>query len=187
MQLVGIDQVRKHRGWFLLLGIVLIVIGSTAIGEAVLLTAFSMKFLGWLMVFAGVAGVVHAFSFGRGWGGFFIDLITGVVYAVAGFMILANPAASAKALTLMIAMVLIFEGMFRAISAIIARYPHWGWVLFNGVVTAFLGLLIWRQWPYSGLWVIGLYVGISMILNGWSLVMLSVAVKHAPAAGEPRA
>jgi uncharacterized membrane protein HdeD (DUF308 family) len=183
IQLVGLDQVRKHRGWFLLLGIVLILVGSTAIGEAVILTVFSMRFLGWLMVFAGVAGIVHAFSFGRGWGGFFIDLITGILYTVAGFMILANPAVSATVLTLLIAMMLIFEGLFRAIAAIIVRYPHWGWVLLNGAVTTFLGVLIWRQWPYSGLWVIGLYVGISMILNGWSLVMLSLSVKRLPAEG----
>jgi uncharacterized membrane protein HdeD (DUF308 family) len=177
---LGLDRVRQNRGWFLLLGIVLILIGSTAIGEAFILTAFSMTFLGWLMVFAGVAGAVHAFSFGRGWGGFFLDLITGVLYTVAGFMVLANPAASAVALTLLIALVLIFEGLFRAIAAVSIRYPHWGWVFFSGVVTTVLGFLIWRQWPSSGLWVIGLYVGINMILNGWSLVMLSLAVKNLP-------
>ena len=177
---LGLDRVRQNRGWFLLLGIVLILIGSTAIGEAFILTAFSMTFLGWLMVFAGVAGAFHAFSFGRDWGGFFLDLITGVLYTVAGFMVLANPAASAVALTLLIALVLIFEGLFRAITAVSIRYPHWVWVFFSGVVTTVLGFLIWRQWPSSGLWVIGLYVGINMILNGWSLVMLSLAVKNLP-------
>ena len=182
--LVGMERVKENRGWFLLLGILLILIGATAIGEAFILTVFSMKFLGWLMIIAGVAGAVHAFSLARGWGGFFLDLITGILYVVAGFMVLANPAASAVTFTLIIALVLIFEGLFRAIAAITIRYPHWFWVFLSGVVTVLMGVLVWRQWPLSGLWVIGLFVGINMILNGWSLVMLSIAVKNLPDAEE---
>jgi len=79
-------------------------------------------------------------------------------------------------LTLIIAMFLLFEGLFR----ISVRYPNWGWLLLDGVVSLMLGLMIWRQWPLSGLWVIGLFVGIQRILNGWSLVMLSLAVKNVP-------
>jgi uncharacterized membrane protein HdeD (DUF308 family) len=59
--------------------------------------------------------------------------------------------------------------------------PHRGWVLLNGVVTLALGIMIWRRWPLSGLWVIGLFVGIEMLLYGWSLVMLAIAAKKMPA------
>ena len=76
-------------------------------------------------------------------------------------------------LTLVIAMFLVFEGIFGSWRRLTARYPHWGWVMFNGIISLVLGIMIWRQWPYSGLWVIGLFVGIEMLLNGWSLVMLS--------------
>ena len=164
----------------MILGILLILAGSVAIGEAFIMTVFSMKFLGWLMIFAGVATAVHAFSLERGWGGFFLNLITGILYVVAGYIILSTPAQSAAVFTLLIAMILIFEGLFRAITAISARFPHWGWVCFSGVVTFLLGIMISRQWPVSGLWVIGLFIGINMILNGWSLVMLSIAVKNLP-------
>jgi uncharacterized membrane protein HdeD (DUF308 family) len=81
---------------------------------------------------------------------------------------------------LIIAMFLVFEGVFRIVAALVARYPHSGWVLFNGVITLLLGVMIWRRWPYSGLWVIGLFVGIEMLLNGWSLVMLSLAGRKLP-------
>jgi uncharacterized membrane protein HdeD (DUF308 family) len=60
------------------------------------------------------------------------------------------------------------------------RYPHWSWVLLDGVVSLLLGVLIWRRWPVSALWVIGLFVGIEMLLNGWSLVMLSLTGRTLP-------
>jgi uncharacterized membrane protein HdeD (DUF308 family) len=67
------------------------------------------------------------------------------------------------------------------------RYQNWGWLLLHGVINLLLGVLIWRQWPLSGLWVIGLFVGIDMIFNGWSLVMLSLAAKNLPAASAANA
>jgi uncharacterized membrane protein HdeD (DUF308 family) len=123
------------------------------------------------------------------WAGFFLDLLTGILYVVVGWMMVTNPRESALLLTLIIAMFLIFEGVFRIVAALTARYPHWGWVLFNGVISLLLGIMIWRQWPYSGLWVIGLFVGIEMLLNGWSLVMLSLMGRklseEAPTVGRP--
>ena len=126
---------------------------------------------------------VHAFSCAK-WSGFFIDLLTGILYVVVGFMMIANPGESAAALTLLIAMFLMFGGIFRIVVAISTRYQHWGWLLLHGVVSLLLGISIWRQWPLSGLWVIGLFVGIDMLLNGWSLVMLGLAAHKLPAPGE---
>ncbi len=58
------------------------------------------------------------------------------------------------------------------------RFPHWGWVLFNGIITLILGIIIWRQWPVSGLWVIGLFIGIDLIISGWAWIMLSFAARQ---------
>jgi uncharacterized membrane protein HdeD (DUF308 family) len=52
-------------------------------------------------------------------------------------------------------------------------------------VNLLLGIAVWRQWPLSGLWVIGLFVGIDMLLNGWSLVMLGLAAKNLPTSEQP--
>ena len=67
-----------------------------------------------------VGGVLQAFhAFGsRAWGGFFIDLLAGILYVVAGFLIVANPAATAVSLTLLISMFLIFGGIFRMVMAV---------------------------------------------------------------------
>jgi uncharacterized membrane protein HdeD (DUF308 family) len=188
IQLTGVGELKRSWGWFLALGIVLIVLGTIALGSALVMTIASVFFFGWLMIIAGVMEAVHAFWRKR-WAGFFLDLLTGILYVVVGWMMVTNPKESALLLTLIIAMFLLFEGVFRIVAALSARYPHWGWVLLNGVISLVLGLMIWRQWPYSGLWVIGLFVGIEMLFNGWSLVMLSLASRRlpeeAPAAGRP--
>jgi len=179
IQLTGSDELRRHWGWYLALGIVLIVLGMIAIGSTFLMTIASVFFFGWLLIVGGVIEAIHAFWHKR-WAGFFLDLLTGILYVIAGWMMVTNPAGSALLLTLIIAMFLVFTGVFRIVAALVARYPHWGWVLFNGIISLLLGVMIWRQWPYSGLWVIGLFVGIEMLLNGWSLVMLSFAGRRLP-------
>jgi uncharacterized membrane protein HdeD (DUF308 family) len=179
LHLVGLEEVRKRRGWFLALGVLLIVLGMSALGSSVTMTLATMVFVGWLMIVGGVLEALHAFAC-KAWSGFFIDLLTGVLYAVAGFMIVANPGATAVVLTMLIAMFLIFGGVFRIITAITIRFHNWIWLLLHGVISLLLGISIWRQWPLSGLWVIGLFIGIDMIFNGWSLVMLGIAAKHLP-------
>ncbi|HEY7323069.1 MAG TPA: HdeD family acid-resistance protein [Candidatus Binatia bacterium] len=179
-QLPGAAELRRNWGWFLILGIVLIVLGTIALGSSLVMTIASVFFFGWLLIIGGVLEVVHAFWREKRWGGFFLDLLTGILYVVAGWMMVTNPGQSALLLTLLIAMFLVFEGVFRIVAALSVRYPHWGWVLFNGIISLILGIMIWRQWPYSGLWVIGLFVGIEMLLNGWSLVMLSLTARNLP-------
>jgi len=181
LSMVGLDVVQRNWGWFLALGIVQIVLGMVALGEAFLMTIFSVVMLGWLLI-GGVSSIVHAFM-ERQWSGFFIDLLTGLFYCVAGFMMVSSPGEAAVTLTLVISMFLIVGGIFRIVESLVGNLPHKGWVFLNGVVTLILGILIWRQWPLSGLWVIGLFVGIEMLLYGWSLVMLATAAKSlAPAA-----
>ena len=65
-------------------------------------------------------------------------------------------------------------GIFRVVAAMTLRLHHWGWMLLNGVITALLGLLVLAEWPSSGLFVIGLFLGIDMLFNGWTWVMLSL-------------
>jgi len=161
-----------------------VVLGMVALGSSVFMTLATMVFVGWLLIVGGVLEAAHACSC-KGWGGFFIDLLTGILYVVVGFMVVANPATTAVALTLLIAMFLTFSGIFRIVVAVVVRFQNWGWLLLHGVVNLLLGIAVWRQWPLSGLWVIGLFVGIDMLLNGWSLVMLGLAAKNLPTSEQP--
>jgi uncharacterized membrane protein HdeD (DUF308 family) len=102
------------------------------------------------------------------------------LYAVAGFLVMQHPLAASATLTLLIALMLIFGGIFRIVLSLMVRFPNWGWMLLHGVITLALGISIWNKWPADALWVIGLFVGIDMLFNGWSLVMLGFAAKGMP-------
>lgn len=178
--LAGLENLRKSWGWVLALGIALIVLGTVALGAAVFTTVASVMFFGWLLIIAGVAEVVHGFV-RRAWQGFFLDLLTGVLYFVVGLMFVVEPLQSAATLTLLLAAALLFAGAMRIVLALSTQFQHWVWLLLNGIVTLALGILIWRGWPETGYWVIGMFIGIDLLFYGWSLVMLSVGIRSLPA------
>jgi uncharacterized membrane protein HdeD (DUF308 family) len=180
LPVVGYDELKRSWGWLVGVGIALIVLGVIALGTSVLVTLVSVEVFGWLVLIGGILSAAHAF-WRRHWGGFFIELFAGILYVVVGLMIVANPAESALALTLLIALFLMIGGVLRIVTALMIRFHHSVWVLLNGIVSLLLGVMIWRQWPVSGLWVIGLFIGIDLIFYGWSLVMLGLFAKKLPA------
>src|SRR5262249_59506570 len=127
----------------------------------------------------GVVQIVNAFR-GRSWGGFFLHLLAGVLHLVVGLLMIERPLRAAEILTFMLAVSFLIAGSIRIIVVLTERFSAWPWVLINGIVTLLLGIAIWRQWPESSYWVIGLFVGIDLIFNGWSWVMLGLAVQALP-------
>lgn len=176
----GIEEVRAHRTWFLCLGVALIIIGTLAIGSAELMTMVSVILLGWLLIFGGVFEVIHGIA-RRRWGGFFINLMGGALYTVTGLLMISHPGVAAATLTLLIAMLLIVGGTFRIFVAFSTPMHHRGWLILNGAISLFLGFSIMSSWPVSGLWVIGLFIGIDMIFDGWTEVMLALSAPALPA------
>jgi uncharacterized membrane protein HdeD (DUF308 family) len=168
-----------HWGWYLALGICLIVLGFLAVGSAFAFTLATMTVISVLLIIGGISQLIGAF-WARRWSGFFAELLAGILYLVVGFLTLGHPVASAAALTLVLAVFLIVEGIFRIVAAVSVRFPRWGWLLANGIIDVLLGVLIWEQWPSSSLWVIGLFIGLEMIFTGWTWVMLSLAVRSMP-------
>jgi uncharacterized membrane protein HdeD (DUF308 family) len=78
----------------------------------------------------------------------------------------------------MLAAAFLAGGLFRLIAALTHHFPGRGWLALNGVVTLALGVLIWRQWPVSGPWIIGLFAGIDLIVSGVACVLLAMAVRQ---------
>lgn len=177
--LTGLDEVRRNWGWFLVLGIALIVLGAVALGAVGLVTLASVLLVGWLLVISGVVEAATAF-WARQWSGFFLNLLEGVLYFVVGMLVLRHPAASAAGLTLLLAALFLTTGLFRTAAAVALRYPNWGWCVLDGTVSVLLGVLIWADWPSSADWVIGTFVGIDLIFRGWSWVMFGLAVHRLP-------
>jgi uncharacterized membrane protein HdeD (DUF308 family) len=167
---------QKNRGWFLALGILLIFVGSLAIIYDVAATLISVLFFGWLLIAMGAIEAMQSFWQPK-WGGFFLHLFVGILAVVVGFHLLTSPGAGALVLTFVMAVYFMVIGIIRIITAVAMRFPSWAWVLFSGIISFILGVLIKQQWPYSGLWAIGLFIGIDMIFSGWSYVMLSLAAR----------
>lgn len=172
---------RTASGWFLALGIAMLAMGIFAISWACLtnITIAAIWIFGCVMLAGGIIEIINAFSVSR-WSGMLVHLLVGVLYVVVGFMIIDHPAESAIQITRIIAVFLIVGGIFRMMSALVQRFPGWGWVLINGLVTLAMGVMIYKDWPSSGLWFIGLYLGIEMIFNGWAWIMLALALKKLP-------
>jgi uncharacterized membrane protein HdeD (DUF308 family) len=173
-------QAFRNQWWcFLAMGIALVVLGCICMGAPLLATITSVMLFGFLMIAAGLTQIVTSFWAGK-WSGMMLHLLIGILYTVVGFMVCDAPLENAILLTKLIAIFLIISGLFNIVGALLNRFPRWGWVLLNGCVTLMLGVLVNRQWPSAGLWVIGLFVGIEMIFNGWGWIMLAIGLRRAP-------
>lgn len=176
-----VEVIRKDWGWFLAFGIFLVLLGSLAVGSATFTTLFTVTFLGALLLIAGVTKVIHSL-WARKSDNFGFSLLTGLLYGVTGGLILWNPATSAIALTLLIATLFIVSGIAKMLGSALIRFSEWGWVFFSGLVSLVLGGLILAEWPVSGLWVIGLFVGIDLIIGGWAWIITSLTARRFPQA-----
>jgi uncharacterized membrane protein HdeD (DUF308 family) len=171
-----IHEVKENWGWFFALGLLLIILGTAIIGSSYYATVFSVMIFGLFLMGAGAVQIIQAFL-ARKWSGLFLSLFLGVLYIVTGFICVASPTTAAISITLWIAAFCFIVGLFRMLAALVLRFDQWGWVFFNGLVTFILGLMIYENWPLSGLWVIGLFIGIDLILSGWSWVILSLSAR----------
>jgi uncharacterized membrane protein HdeD (DUF308 family) len=173
------QRLQKVWFWFLLLGIVVMVVGIMAIGSAFITTVASIVLFGILLMCGGGVQIVGA-VLARTWQAGFLHILVGMIQMVVGALMIEHPVQAAEGLTLMLAVAFLVGGAGRVVFALTQRFEGRGWVVLNGLITFLLGILIWRQWPESGLWVIGLFIGIDLVFGGLSWVMLALIVK-APA------
>lgn len=173
----GIDEIRRGWGWLLAIGIILVILGIIALVDSIAVSIVSMILFGWILVVTGIVEAVQAFRH-RGHGHFFLHLLNAIFSIVVGVMLLRNPLAGSIIATLLLASYFVVLGIFRIGTALTVRVPGSGWALVDGIISLILGILVWAQWPESGLWIIGLFIGINLITTGWSEVMLAIAVRR---------
>ncbi|SRR5258708_1713501 len=169
-------SLHRESGWLLVLGIIMVVLGIVAFIIAPAATIGTVLILGWVLVVSGIVETVQAFRVRR-WGGFFLHLIGGALGVLVGLLIVTHPVAGALAWTLLFASFFSVIGVFRLITAARFKFPGWGWAVFDGVITLALGILVWAEWPWSGLWFLGLAVGVSLVLRGWSYVTFALVLR----------
>ncbi len=173
-----VHQLRRNWGWFLVLGIVLLILGFLAMSATLFAGEFVTVFIGFMLLFSGGAEIASAVVSGR-WRGFFAHLVVGILYLIAGIFMVMQPGAGLTALTLLVGVAFTVGGLFRIIVALSRHFHNWGWVLANGILMLVLGILIWGGWPYNAVWVVGLLVGIELVFNGITWIALGLAVRDA--------
>lgn len=181
--ILGIDK--QHlpafgKNWkrFLALGIVIFLLGMFAIYASVFTTLLSVVAFGLIIFFSGIMMTYDTFTFWRGKkSGFFLHLLIACLYVLLGLALIINPVASSISFTLILGIFYIVIGIFRIAFTPTLRAPNWGWGWFNGVITLLLGILIVTSWPASGLYIIGLFIGLDLLFCGLTYIMLAFAAR----------
>lgn len=169
---------RHASGWSIVWAVLLIIFGVLAIGSPMLAALAVNVFIGWLLVLVGVVHFVIAFHAHRA-GSVIWKLLVGVAYVAFGVYLILHPVLGVISLTLALAVLFLIEGVLDIILFFKMRaVPGSGWVLFDGIVTLLLGLLIYWGWPSTSSWAIGILVGVSMIITGVTRIMLSLAARR---------
>jgi uncharacterized membrane protein HdeD (DUF308 family) len=175
--------VADNWGWFLTLGILLLVAGAAAIAFPLLSTIATKIVLGWIFLMSGLLLVIHAFSIQQ-WRGFLLGLLLGALYLVAGGWLAFFPFTGIITLTIVLAALFVAEGVVEVAMAVRVR-PHegWAWLLLSGLVAVAVGVMIAAELPSSAAWAIGLLAGINLLSTGVSFLVLALAGRRAAHGG----
>jgi uncharacterized membrane protein HdeD (DUF308 family) len=173
-----------HWALFLVEGVVLLVLGATAVALPLLATLALTIIIGWLFLVSGVMGLVTTFWM-RHAPGFWWSLISAVLGIAVGLVLLASPVSGAFSLTLVLIVFFGIEGVVSVMFALDHKREltgRWGWMLVSGIVDLVLSVMIFAGLPSTAAWAIGLLVGINMIFGGSALIAMALHARdNAPA------
>ena len=175
----GIEQVRKSWGWFLVCGILLMILGVVCVTKAQTATTFSILALGWVLAISAVVWLISSF-YAIGWHGFFLYLLNAIIRGVTGYLLIRHPDAGAQGVTMLLAALFIVGGVFRGIGASVIRFPRWGWTVFSGLVSFALGVYLLATWPAASPYFIGVVIGVDLIFDGSAVVGFAAAIHSLP-------
>jgi uncharacterized membrane protein HdeD (DUF308 family) len=176
-------DLEKQWGWLFAFGLLSIILGSIGLGMSFLLTEAAMVFFAVLLIAGGVFQLLDALKC-HGWKSTAWHVLIALLYIIAGAYMTLHPTLAAVSLTLLLGAMFIAVGLLRALMAFQIRpVKGWWWPLVSGVISLILGGLILAEWPQSGLFIIGLFIAIELIFNGWSYLFIALAAR---AAGKQR-
>ena len=176
---VPANLAKRATGLSIFLSVLLIILGILAILLPVEMSFGVVIVVCWLLMIGGVVQVIDAFKGSGAWHTIW-KITVGIVYFVTGLYLRFNPGVGLVTLTLALIVFFVVQGLADIfIYFRVRKSGSYGSLLFHGIVTLILGLMIWRHWPSGSLWVIGTLVGINMIMTGTTRLMLTLAVRRA--------
>jgi uncharacterized membrane protein HdeD (DUF308 family) len=172
-----LDAIKGHAGIAVGVGILLIVTGVLAICAPFYAGVSVMLMIGSMLLVGGIALVVLAFRVGAFGAGSSV-LLMGALMIAVGLYMLNRPIASLASMTLLLASYLIVTGIVEIFAGFGARpQSGWGWIVASAVVTLILGVMLWRQFPISGIWAVGTLFGIKLVMTGVSMTSIAATVR----------
>ncbi|MDF0603076.1 HdeD family acid-resistance protein [Psychromarinibacter sp. C21-152] len=167
------DAIRERRGWFVALGIALLVAGTAALLFPFVASVAAKVVIGWLMLIAGAVTLWHAFQT-RDWSSTLWNALIGLLSLAAGVYLAFFPLAGLIGLTLFLGAVFAVQGVFEVMMALQNRDRRgWGWMIASGVLSVVLGVVLMFGLPGTAVWALGLLVGVHFITSGASLLALT--------------
>jgi|ERR1700735_4723389 len=169
--------VKSSVGWSIGLSVLMIIAGILAIGLPIAAGIAVNLVVAWLLIFSGCFHLVFSWHT-RSTGSLLWELLLGILYICIGVYLLVHPVAGLVSLTLALAIYLFLEAILEfALGFQLRPRPGSGWLFLHGIITLILAVMIWRTWPSSSAWAIGILVGVSMLFSGTSRLMLSLAAR----------
>lgn len=173
------EATKNSWGWFFAWGIALIILGALAISYAMSTTIVSIIVLGAILAISGIVIIIDTLKSNHNQGAaFFLPLGIGVLYLLTGIMLIKGPIAGSITLTLLLAIFYIVIGLVRTVYCLSHSVVNKAWRLASSIITLLLGILILAQWPASGSFIIGLFIGVDLIFTGWLYMVAALAVKR---------
>ena len=174
--------VKKDSTALLILGIVTVILGVLAMMAPMMTGVAVALMVGILLIGGGIMRTIFAFKC-KSWGAGILVFLLGILTLLVGLFMVARPGLALATLTLFLAAYFVVDGIFEIVQAFdLKPIQGWGWMLFGGIISILLGVMIWRQWPVSGAWAIGILVGIKLIFAGWAMVGIGAAGRSAAGA-----
>jgi uncharacterized membrane protein HdeD (DUF308 family) len=158
-------------------GVIAIILGMLAMLAPGLTGASVVTLVGLLVLAAGLVRMIWAFSAGSFGKGLFA-FATGGLTLLCGIVLVVNPLFASGVLTILLAVYFIFDGISEISTGIWLRPESgWGWMLFGGIVSILLGTMIWAQFPLSGVYAIGILLGIKLFFVGLIMITVGSAIR----------
>ena len=160
-----------------ILGVIAIILGILAMLAPGLTGMSVLILMGVLVLIGGMVRIIWAFQAGSLGRGLLMFAIGGLTL-LCGIVLLAHPLFASGVLTIMLALYFILDGISEIAASVRLRPGSgWGWMLFAGIVSIWLGIMIWGQFPLSGVWAIGILLGIKLVFVGLIMLMGGSAVR----------
>lgn len=165
-------NIQENWGKISLLGGFYLLLGFMAIMFAGIATFASIAVLGMCLAIVGVVEIYFAIQTrkeGRAW----YHGLFGVLAIVCGGFMMVAPVPNALILTWTAAIYLLVRAIVQMVGSAVERYHYWGWSFVDGLVAAFFAGTILYLWPFSSFWLIGLFVGVSLMFHGAEFLSLA--------------